>query len=185
MAWCRAAGAVASRDSCVDAACAPRRPGRRMRGERWGWSEGRHGSAGQWRRRGRVHGSGDGAEVTASLTTRATRRRGCSGVVKVGDAAKGGTTWCWASSVRCRIVGPGLLLESSEATMARGPWRASFAGGVLLLLLGALPCVVHAEGHRKQTVCGLFVYRNIGCLARRWQRFYSKLVHASARNEKD
>jgi hypothetical protein len=181
-AWCRAAGVVASRDSGVDAACAPRRPGRRRRGERWGWSEGRHGSAGQWRRCGRVRGNGGGAEATVPLTTRVMRRRGCSGVVKVGDAAKSSTTWCWAS-VRCRILRASLLLESSEAAMARGPWRANFAGDVLLLLLGALPCVVHAEGHRK--LCGLFVYRNIGCLARRWQRFYSKLVHASAHNEKD
>jgi hypothetical protein len=62
---CRAVRAVASRmDGGVGAVCAPRRPGRR--------------------RRGCVRGSGGGAEATTLLTARATRRRGCSGVVEVG-----------------------------------------------------------------------------------------------------
>jgi hypothetical protein len=64
-ARCRAVRAVASRmDGGVGAACAPGRPGRR--------------------RRGCVRGRGGGAEATTSLTTCATRRRGCSGVVEVG-----------------------------------------------------------------------------------------------------
>jgi hypothetical protein len=61
-ARCRAVHAVASRiDGGVEAACALRRPGRQRRGL-----------------------PRSGAEATASLTTRATRRRGCSGVVEVG-----------------------------------------------------------------------------------------------------
>jgi hypothetical protein len=59
------------KDGGMDAACAPRWPARQRHEERWGWSEGRHDSASQWRGCGR--GKGGGAEATKSLTTRAMR----------------------------------------------------------------------------------------------------------------
>jgi hypothetical protein len=66
----------------------------------------------------------------------------CCGAVKVGDAAKSGTAWCWVA-VRRRVVGLGC--RPSRAWRARhgGSWRVKLAHGhSVVVAVCALLCVV-------------------------------------------
>jgi hypothetical protein len=79
-------------------------------------------------------------------------------------------------------VGPGYRSRRAQRARHGGPGVQALQAAALLLL-----CVLLCACQRSQEVnCVWFVrVGNIGCLARRWQRFCSKLVHASARKEKD